>query len=61
MDEALADVKIPDLCRAHPPSFPGFGHYGGLRRQVIRIDVPGFALPVAFEAGPVYLWITVKW
>lgn len=51
MEEALKKYKVIDLCRSYPPAFASaiMADFGA---DVVRIDIPGFSLPVPMEGGP---------
>ena len=50
MKAALENLKVIDLCRSYPPAFASaiMADFGA---HVIRIDVPGFSLPIPMEGG----------
>lgn len=51
MKEALKDLKVIDLCRSYPPAFSSacLADFGA---DVVRIDTPGFSLPLPIKGGP---------
>lgn len=51
MEEALKNLKVIDLCRSYPPAFASacLADFGA---DVVRIDMPGFSLPIPLKGGP---------
>ncbi len=51
MKEALENIRVIDLCRSYPPAFAAaiMGDFGA---DVIKIDVPGFSLPLPMLQRP---------